>query len=135
MMNDMTKQKNDMTWIGTVQGLGKPYADLYIDKEKNNLFLLVRVTKPSDSVTRYAAISVTPDQVMDYMENKRPIADVFSSCPFHYAYIEDKKVNMDEQEHISSANTFQFNRSFDPELCSNRIKLKVAMKRMMNITN
>lgn len=128
----MTIQKNNMTWIGTVQDLGKPYADLYLDKEKNNLFLLVRITKPSDSSTRYAAISVTPHQVMDYMENKRPIADVFSSRPFHYAFIKDRKVNMDEEEYITSTNTFQFNRPFDPELCNNKIKLKIAMRRMMN---
>lgn len=126
---------NDLKWLGTVQDLGKPYADLYLDKEKNCLFLLVRVSEPSDSSPRYAAISVTPDQVMDYMENHRPIADVFSSRPFHYAYIKDKKVSMDKQQHISSPATFQFNRSFDPNLCNNRIKLKVAMKRMMNSTN
>lgn len=48
-----------MVFIGNIQDIGKPYVDLYLDKEKNALFLFVRVSSPAEASSRYAAISVT----------------------------------------------------------------------------
>ncbi len=128
----MTEIRNNMYWIGTIQDLGKPYADLYLDKDGNKLFLLVRVTDVSDPANRYAAISVTPKLVQDYMETKHRMADVFSSRPFRYASIENKKVVFEGEEHTSSESTFKFNRPYDPSLSVNGIKMKLALRQIQN---
>lgn len=127
----MIRQKDDMTFVGTIQDIGRPYADLYLDKKENVLFLFVRVSVPSDSNAKYAAISVTPKQVMEYMDSNKPIGDIFSSHPFRYAYIKDKKVNMEDGIHTSSNATFLYNQPFDPRFCYNSVKLKVALRRMI----
>ncbi len=128
-------QKNNMVFIGNIQDIGKPYVDLYLDKEKNALFLFVRLSSPAESSPQYAAISVTPNQVMDYMESTKPIADLFSSRHFQYAFIKDRTVNMEDHFHTTSESTFMYNLPFDPHFCYNKVKLKMALKRMMQVAN
>ena len=126
----MTEVKNNMYWIGTIQDLGKPYADLYLDKDGNQLFLLVRVSDVFDPKTRYAAISVTPKLVQDYMETNHPMAEVFSSRPFKYASICDRKVCFEGEQHTSSKSTFLYNMPFDPSMTVNSLKMKMALKKI-----
>ncbi|MBD5308674.1 MAG: hypothetical protein HDS15_05285 [Bacteroides sp.] len=127
----MIHQKDNMTFVGTIQDIGKPYADLYHDKKENGLFLFVRVSVPSASDAKYAAIAVTPNQIMEYMDSKKAIGDIFSSHPFRYAFIKNKKVNMEDCVHTSSDSTFPYNQPFDPRFCHDSVKLKVALKRMI----
>lgn len=129
----MSATVNDLRWIGTIQDLGKPYADLYLDGKGNRLFLLVRVSDASDADTKYVALSVSPTQVIDYMDGNGKIADIFSSCPCRYAALVDNHIQMEGNEFLSSPSTFRFNLPFDPTLCLNRVKLKVAMRRMSQL--
>ncbi len=94
--------RNNMFWVATIQDLGKPYADLYLDKESKSLFLFVRVTKPTDTYTRYAAISVTPTQISDYMNSKRPMAAIFSRLTIRFASINDRIITFEDAHHLSS---------------------------------
>ncbi len=128
----MAEIRNNMYWIGTIQDLGKPYADLYLDKDGNQLFLLVRVSEVTDPIIRYAAISVTPKLVQDYMETNHSMADVFSSRPFRYAFINDKKVVFEGEEHTSSKSTFRYNRPFDPSLIINGVKKKMDLRKIQH---
>ena len=130
MKEQMTEIRNNMYWIGTIQDLGKTYADLYLDKDGNQLFLLVRVSEVSDPMTRYAAISVTPNLVRDYMETSHPMADVFSSRPFRYASIRDRKVCLEGEQHTSSKSTFLYNKPFDPSMAVNGLKMKMALRKI-----
>ena len=123
-----------MYWIGSIQDLGKPYADLYLDKDGNQLFLLVRISEVSDPDTRYAAISVTPSLVQDYMETNHPMADIFSSRPFRYASIQDRKVCLESELHTSSKSTFPYNKPFDPSLAINGLKMKMALRKIQQNT-
>lgn len=126
----MMEIKNNIFWIGTIQDLGKPYADLYLDKETNSLFLFVRVTKSTDQDARFAAISVNPVQVSDYMESKLPMAEVFSELPFRFASIKDHTVTFEGGQHMSSPSIFQYNQPFDPLLCVNKTKLKLVLRKL-----
>ena len=121
---------NTLFWVGSLQDPGIPYAELYLDRATNSLYLLVRVSKTNDSEIRYAAIEVTSNMVSDYMENRKPIADVFSNRPFRYATVSDKSVWFDDVEHTSSPSTFQFNTVFNPQLSVNRVKMKMLVNRM-----
>lgn len=121
--------------MGTVQNIGKPYADLYHDREDDSLLLLVRVTQPSVTPPRYAAISVTPQQVMDYMDGGKNIADIFSLQPYRYALIKDKEIDLDSDVHTSSQSTFLYNKPFEPHFCFNSIQLKAALRRMIHQSN
>ncbi len=128
----MSEIRNNMYWIGTIQDIGKPYADLYFDKDRNQLFLLVRVSEVYDPKIRYAAISVTPKMVQDYMETSNPMAEVFSSRPFRYASIDNKKVVFEGEEHTSTKSTFRYNKPFDPSLTVNGIKMKMALRKIQH---
>lgn len=120
-----------MQFIGSIQNIGKPYADLYIDHDKNQLYLFVRQSLPLENKERYAAIPVSADQIMDYMDSSKTLSEVFSLHPYRYAFIKDRKVNLEDGIHTSSKSTFIYNKPFDPHFCSNRIKLKTALRRMM----
>lgn len=127
----MTEQKGNMAYIGSIQNIGKPYADLYVDHDKNQLYLFVRLSIPTKNKEKYAAIPVTADQVIDYMDSCKTLSEVFSLHPYRYAFIKNRKVNMEEGIHTSSKSTFIYNKPFDPHFCSNRIKLRAALRRMM----
>lgn len=127
----MTEQKDNMAFIGSIQNIGKPYADLYIDHDKNQLYLFVRQSLPLENKERYAAIPVSADQIMEYMDSSKTLSEVFSLHPYRYAFIKDRKVNLEDGIHTSSKSTFIYNKPFDPHFCSNRIKLKTALRRMM----
>ena len=124
----MVEIKNNMYWIGTIQDLGKPYADLYLDKDGNQLFLFVRISDVSDPISRYVAIYVTPKLVEEYMNSDHPMADVFSSRPFRYASINDRKVFFEREQFTSSKSTFPYNRPFDPDLAVNGYKMKKTLR-------
>lgn len=124
----MAEIKNNMYWIGTIQDLGKPYADLYLDKDGNQLFLFVRISDVSDPVSRYAAIYVTPKLVEEYMDSDHSMADVFSARPFRYASINDRKIFFDGEQFTSSKSTFPYNMPFDPALAVNGFKMKRTLR-------
>lgn len=117
-------------WVGSLQDPGIPYAELYLDKATNSLYLLVRVSKANEPEIRYAAIEVSSNMVSDYMENKKPIAEVFSNRPFRYATVSNESVWFDNVEHTSSPSTFQSNTVFNPHLSVSRIKMKMLVNRM-----
>ncbi len=122
--------KNNLFWVATLQDLGKPYADLYFDKEKNELFLFVRVSKAINPESRFAAMAVTPKQVKEYINSRKPIAEIFSYLPFKYASIKDKRVSFEDEQYLTSSSTFQYNQPFDPMLCNNKVKLNMLLRRM-----
>lgn len=130
----MMERKDNMFWVGTIQDLGMPYAELYLKKDERQLFLFIRTSISTDKDVKYAAIVVSPRQVVDFMEQGKTMTDAFSHTKYRNAEIRNKSVFMDSKETDTSDSTFLFNNNFDPELSHNQFKMKVVLRRMLNET-
>lgn len=128
----MVINSHNILWVAPVQELGKPYLDLYLDKDHNSLLLFVRISDVSEPTARYAVIPVSPEQMEDYVNSNRLSADVFVNHPVGFASIKEKRITFDDVEIPGEkVDVFRYNRPFDPNLCDNKSRLRMVIKRMM----
>lgn len=119
----------NMYWIGSLQNIGKNYADLYIDKDEQKLYLLIRLPDTSED-HHYALISVTPEQIKEYMDGEKNIAEVFSNHPYKLATIQDHKIGLEDKEQLSTPGMFIYNQPFDTGVSTNRSNINLVLKRL-----
>lgn len=122
--------KPDMYWIGSLQDIGKNYADLYFDKVEQKLYLFILLPEQSHQ-PHYAMISVSPEQIKEYMAGEKKIGEIFSNHPYKLAIIKDREVGIEETGLLSTPEIFQYDVPFDSEVSRNGSNINLVVRRLM----
>lgn len=122
-------KRSEFVHIGSLQDPGKPYADLYTDKLRDKLYVLLRLSSPNEVPGRYAILWVTPKQVEEYMTSDMPIADVFADTPYCYADVANQQVSLKDPNCLmkTTKDTFLYNTPFDADLCDDEVELELFL--------
>ncbi len=127
-MNEMT----NIYYVGTLQDLGLPFSLLYIDKEKRQLYILVRYSDNGN--TRYIAASVSADEVVSYMNENIGLVKIFSTRPCWQASIKNDIMSFEDKRRVNFIPTKRMSElnMFNPELCDDDTWIEVFLNRITN---
>lgn len=127
----METDKN-IVYVGTLQELGRPYSMLYVDKEKRQLYILVRISQGKHD--RFLAMATTPYEVKSYMNENIGLLNILSKHPYRIATISGNKISVGRDRFCNFSPTEQMKKMdmFDPELCDDDIWIEVFLNRMNN---
>lgn len=124
-------QMNDISLVGVLQDLGLPYALLFVDKDKRQLYLFVRESDDFQS-SRFVAAMVSPDDVQSYMADERTLTDIFKSTKSFIALMNDDSITpVSNFNGCFNPRTISLN-SFDPDLCDDEIWVETFLNRIKN---
>lgn len=120
----------DILFVGILQNLGLPYALLYVDKSSRALYVLVRIDGSSVSNSKFIAVEVTPNDIIDYMSEKVGLIGLFN----HRNCFDVKFVGNNATFHPYTFNKptekMERNNYFDPELCDDEIWVETVLDRI-----
>lgn len=128
----MKTDKNNMAYVGTLQELGRPYSMLFIDKEKRQLYIFVRMSDGSGNSFLVACVS--PGEVKSYMNEELGLLKILRKKAYRLATITDGKISFDNQglnKFTPTERMIKMNK-FDPELCEDDVWLEVFLNRISN---
>lgn len=128
---DMTV-RNNMRLIGNLQVYGKPYASLFIDKDADQLYVFVSVINQLSDAPEFLAVSVTSDDVKQYMDRQRGLKSLYAGRNYTTATIRNGSVVFESSDTVTPANTLEHEDKFDPEFCYDKLKLKIFLKRYLH---
>lgn len=105
---------------------------LYVDKEKHQLYIFVRLS--NDASNTYLVADVSPIEVESYMNDETGLLNILSQKIYRRASITDGKIsfesgsfnNFDPTERMKQMN------KFDPELCDDDVWLEIFLNRINN---
>ncbi len=126
------KTDKNIVYVGTLQALGRPFSMLYVDKEKHQLYIFVRLS--NDASNTYLVADVSPIEVESYMNDETGLLNILSQKIYRRASITDGKIsfesgsfnNFDPTERMKQMN------KFDPELCDDDVWLEIFLNRINN---
>lgn len=131
MRKEMIDYKN-LRFVGDLQNFGTSYASLYVDSSNRQLYLLVRVSPPTDSALSFGVVKVNPTDIQRYMSEDFPISDFFLSQPYTFVEIKNKTIRQIPFVKELPDNKMDNIGLFDPEFCENEIWIELFLKRLQN---
>lgn len=126
-------QTNNIKFIGNLQVFSSPYASLYLNKEANELFVLVRVSKPKDKEKLFVATVVNKRIVSQYMQRTLGLEDFFSGDNYQLVRVDGDAFSyasaIDRESVIGSIGKKNM---FDAEFCDDEPELRCFIKTFEN---
>ena len=120
----------NIAYVGTLQDLGRPYSMLFVDTEKRQLYIFVRLSDGCGDCFLVAGVS--PLEVESYMNESLGLLNILDKKTCRLATVSDGNVSFGSE----SLNGFpptermkKMNR-FDPELCDDDVWLEVFLNRI-----
>lgn len=86
------KKNEDLTLVGHLQVLDEALSSLYSDRKSGQYYLFVRLYE-DDADDSYVLTMVKPSMVVDYIDGKVGLSEIFSHSPSFY-YKHDGKGNL-----------------------------------------
>lgn len=126
------KTDKNMAYVATLQDLGRPYSMLFVDKEKRQLYIFVRLSDGAGN--NFIVVGVSPYEVESYMNESLGLLNILSSKTYRLATISDGKVSFGRQslsDFLPTERMEKMNR-FNPELCEDDVWLEVFLNRINN---
>lgn len=77
------KKNEDLTLVGHLQVLDEALSSLYSDRKSGQYFLFVRLYE-DDADDSYVLTTVKPSTVVDYIDGKVGLSQIFSNSPSFY---------------------------------------------------
>lgn len=121
-----------ISYVGTLQELGRPYSMLFVDKVKRQLYIFVRISDDSDN--QYLVACVSPAEVESYMDESVSLLDVLNNKSFRLATIDNDEVafgNAKLDKFIPTERMKMMN-IFDPDLCADDVWIEIFLNRVNN---
>lgn len=125
------KTDKNMAYVGTLQELGRPYSMLFVDREKQQLYIFVRL---DDADNSFITAVVSPLEVESYMNESLGLLNILSEKSYRLATIHDGKITFGNQSfnHFSPTERIKKMNMFDPELCEDDVWLEIFLNRINN---
>lgn len=127
----METDKN-ISYVGTLQELGRPYSMLFVDKVNRQLYILVRISENADN--KYLMSAVSPAEVEAYMEESLSLLDILKDKSFRFATVENDAVMLGKDNHNKFIPTerMKLMNIFDPDLCADDVWIEIFLNRINN---
>lgn len=128
----MVKADENMAYVGTLQDLGRPYSMLFVDKEKRQLYILVRISdNESDS---FLVVGVSPFEVESYMNESLGLLNIMNKKSYRLATINNDRVSLGNENFNNFLPSEQMKKMnmFDPQLCEDDVWLEIFLNRINN---
>ncbi len=122
---------DNIYYVGTLQDMGMPYVSLYLDKEENQLYLFVRISKTLRPTGSYVVSKVSPEDVQQYMREQVGLTTLLKDTHL-YASITDNKISFESVAHFQPNEKMYRLNYFNPELCEDEIWMETFIDEFSN---
>lgn len=117
-----------MYLVANLQDFGRPYVSLFIDKERNILYLFVRILE-GDSTSSFLFTRVSPDDIKEYMARRKNLRALFHGKELSVGHFDGSNLIASTFSDAGSLLPIIEQDSFDPDFCHDKLKIKVFLKR------
>lgn len=123
---------SNIYFVANLQVYARPFASLYLDKERGVLCLFVRISSPDVPTSLYFATEVTTRQIDRYMKRRLGLKTIFRNNACYLAKVNDMNVELEVASSFKPTREMKLSNMFDPEYCYDSMKLKAFLRRFEN---
>lgn len=131
------KRNEDFILVGHLQVLDEALSSLYSDRRSGQYFLFVRIYEDNDDNT-FVLTQVQPSVVLDYIDGKVGLKQIFSLSPsYYYKQVSKKKlcredfVPIDNKEADKKLQDDGLDDTFNMALANNSIGIKNYLRKVV----
>lgn len=127
----MNNEGLNISYVGDLQDLGRPYVMLFVDESTSKLFLLVRDNNDiTDS--KFFTAEITPETAIEYLHEKISLWNIFTHNPTGISTETENGMFLTIKDLKIKKAEFGMLDYFDAELCDDQIWIKTFLNRVQN---